>query len=219
MIVAQRKPINEIIKLLENSRKILVLGCGTCVTVCEAGGEKEVAELSALLRLAMPKKVFLEETIERQCDREFFEKIEEIAPGCDTILSLACGVGVQLTARVFEDKLVFPALNTQFMGINEDIGCWTENCLACGDCKLGTFGAVCPVTRCSKHLSNGPCGGSVDGMCEVDPENIECGWQMIYDRMERLGRLEDLEKIEPPKDWSKAHDGGPRKIVREDLAE
>ena len=219
MIIAQRKPINELTGFLNDSKKILVLGCGTCVTVCEAGGEKEVRELAAILRLALPEKEFLEDTIERQCDREFFEKIEEIVPDCDTVLSLACGVGVQLAAQVYPEKMVFPALNTKFMGINEDLGKWTENCLACGDCKLGIFGGVCPVTRCSKHLANGPCGGSVNGMCEVDPENIECGWQMIYDRMEKLGKLKELEKIEPPKDWSTSHDGGPRKILREDLAE
>ena len=219
MIIAQRKPINEIRDFLKDSRKILVLGCGTCVTVCAAGGEKEVKELSALLRLSLPGKEIPEDTIERQCDREFFEKVERIAPGCDTILSLACGVGVQLAAQVYPGKLVFPALNTRFMGINEDIGRWTENCLACGDCKLGIFGSVCPVTRCSKHLSNGPCGGSVEGMCEVDPKNIECGWQMIYDRMEKLGKLKELEEIQPPRDWRTAHDGGARKIVREDLAE
>jgi len=217
MIVAQQKPVEEILAFLDAHERILVLGCGTCVTVCNAGGEREVATLASLVRLSGGKTV-VEATIERQCDTEFYEAVGEAAAGCDAILSMACGVGVQLAARVFPDKPVFPALNTQFMGINEGMGEWSEACLGCGDCKLGQFGGVCPVTQCSKSLCNGPCGGSENGMCEVDPANIECGWQKIYDRLRALGQLAVLERNEPPRDWSKTHSGGPRRIVRADLA-
>lgn len=217
MIVAEQKPMDEIKRMVEGHDRVLVLGCGTCVTVCNAGGEREVATLGAVLRLATGKPV-AENTIERQCDAEFFKPIVKKAGEFDAILSMACGVGVQLAARLFPDKPVYPALNTQFMGINEGAGQWSEACLGCGDCKLGVFGGVCPVTKCSKSLCNGPCGGSEDGMCEVDPENVECGWQKIYDRLKALGRLEELERIEPPRDWSKTHDGRPRKTVRGDLA-
>ena len=51
----------------------------------------------------------------------------------------------------------------------------------------------------------------------VDPENMDCAWQLIYDRMKMLGRLDDLEKIQKEKDWSYSRDGGFRKIVREDM--
>jgi hypothetical protein len=131
---------------------------------------------------------------------------------------MACGVGVQMVARLFPTKPVYPALNTKFIGTNDGAGQWSENCLACGECKLGIFGAVCPVTRCSKSLSNGPCGGSSDGMCEVDAKNIQCGWQLIYDRLKALGRLDTLAEIAPPRDWSKTHAGGPRRLTREDVA-
>lgn len=218
MIVAEQKPIEEIQGFLTGYRRVLVLGCGTCVTVCNAGGEREVSTLASVLRLSGGLEEVLESTIERQCDEEFYEDVRELEANCDAILSMACGVGVQLAARLFADKPVYPALNTQFMGINEGAGEWTEACLGCGDCKLGIFGGVCPVTQCSKSLCNGPCGGSDNGMCEVDPENIECGWQKIYDRLKALGELEVLERFEPPRDWSKGHDGGPRKIVRQDLA-
>ncbi len=217
MIVAEQKPIEEIKRYVEGCKRVLVLGCGTCVTVCLSGGEREVATLASTLRLSGNPEI-LENTIERQCDAEFYEAVAEQAASCDVILSMACGVGVQMAARIFPDKPVYPALNTKFMGTNDGAGLWSENCLACGDCKLGTYGAVCPITRCSKSLLNGPCGGSVDGKCEVDPENIDCGWQLIYDRLKTLGRLDVLAENAEPKDWSKTHHGGPRKLSREDIA-
>lgn len=217
MIVAEQKPIEEIKGFLAEHKRVLLLGCGTCVTVCLAGGEREVATLAPILRMSGSIDV-VENTIERQCDAEFFDAVKEQAESCDAILSMACGVGVQLAANIFADKPVYPALNTKFMGTNDGAGQWSENCLACGDCKLGVFGGVCPVTRCSKSLLNGPCGGSVDGKCEVDPENIDCGWQLIYDRLKTLDKLDVLAENPIPKDWSQTHDGGPRKLSREDIA-
>jgi ferredoxin len=217
VIVAEQKSVEEIVSYLAGHERVLVLGCGTCVTVCLAGGEREVATLASVLRLSTNMKIE-ENTIERQCDEEFFDAIREQAGSCDAILSMACGVGVQMTARIFSDKPVYPALNTVFCGTNDEAGRWSENCLACGDCKLGIFGGVCPVTRCSKSLSNGPCGGSADGMCEVDPENIECGWQLIYDRLKALGKLDVLAENVQPRDWAKTHSGGPRKLSREEIA-
>ena len=217
MIVAEQKPIEEIMGFLAGHKRVLVLGCGTCVTVCLAGGEREVATLASLLKLA-GKNEIEENTIERQCDAEFFDGIKQQVESCDAILSMACGVGVQMAGQLFADKPVYPALNTKFMGTNDGAGQWSENCLACGDCKLGVFGAVCPVTRCSKSLANGPCGGSVAGMCEVDPEKIECGWQLIIDRLSTLGKLDVLAENTGARDWSKTHSGGPRRLSREDMA-
>lgn len=216
MIVAEQKSVEEIESYLASHKRVLVLGCGTCVTVCLAGGEREVATLASILRLSTNIKIE-ENTIERQCDEEFFDAIKEQAGSCDAILSMACGVGVQMTARIFSDKPVYPALNTVFCGTNDEAGRWSENCLACGDCKLGIFGGVCPVTRCSKSLSNGPCGGSADGMCEVDPEKIDCGWQLIYDRLKALGKLDVLAENVQPRNWAKTHSGGPRKLSREEI--
>ena len=218
MIVADQKPIEEIRGYLAGHTSVLVLGCGTCVTVCLAGGKRETATLASVLRIVTPLQIE-ESTIERQCDAEFFDTVKDQVARSDAVLSLACGVGVQMAARLYPDKPVYPALNTKFMGTSDGAGQWSENCLACGDCKLGIMGGVCPVTRCSKSLSNGPCGGSSQGMCEVDPQNIECGWQLIYDRLTTLGRHDTLLEIAEPRDWSKTHAGGPRKLIREDIAE
>jgi len=80
---------------------------------------------------------------------------------------------------------------------------------------LDYFGGVCPLARCAKQLLNGPCGGSMEGKCEVNPE-IECAWQLIIDRLSRFGRLGNLEEVYPIKDWARKQGVGPRKIVRED---
>ncbi|TFG64863.1 MAG: hypothetical protein E4H36_01770 [Spirochaetales bacterium] len=221
MITAVQKPFNEIFESVKEYGSLLVLGCGTCVTVCMAGGEKEVGILSSVLRLAHKNggtaADITEDTIERQCDREFFDDVREKIEKADAVLSLACGVGVQYLSELFEGKRVIPGLDTKFYGTTLEQGVWSERCAGCGSCVLGKFGGICPVARCSKSLLNGPCGGSQDGKCEVDPADLDCGWQLIYDRMKLLGILERLEENEPIKDWSTGRDGGPGKIIREDM--
>jgi len=220
MIVAERKPFNEILAMVEPFEKILVIGCKTCVTVCSAGGEKEVGILSASLDMARKKEgkgiEIKEVTLERQCDPEYLEQIRGYVGEYQAILSMACGAGVQFMAETYKEKPVYPTLNTKFIGVALEQGVWSERCAGCGDCVLDKTGGICPIARCSKSLLNGPCGGSVNGKCEIDSE-VECGWQLIYDRLKALGQLDKLEEIIPVKDWSSSRDGGPRRIVREDL--
>lgn len=220
MIVAERKPMEEIVNMVSGHKKILVVGCGTCVTVCFAGGEKEVGILSSELRMAFlkdgKKLQVLEATVERQCDKEYIEELSEKVGQVEAILSMGCGAGAQFIAERFREKPIYPALNTKFIGVTEEQGVWSERCAACGNCILDLTGGICPIARCSKSLLNGPCGGSKDGKCEINPE-IDCAWQLIYDRLKALGQLERLEEIIPVKDWSTSRDGGPRKILREDL--
>jgi len=109
-----------------------------------------------------------------------------------------------------------PGLNTSFLGLPEKQGVWAERCAACGNCILDKTAGICPIARCAKSLLNGPCGGSQGGRCEIDPQ-VECAWQLIYDRLQAREELELLEEIIPPRDWSTNRDGGPRRIIREDL--
>ena len=219
MIVAERKTIPELIEILKGHKKVLVLGCGTCVTVCLAGGEREVSIISSALRIASRlagSSLEIEElTIERQCDNVFIEKAAEAIERNDAVLSLGCGAGVQAIAERYPEKPVYAGLNTAFLGILEERAVWAEKCVACGACVLHEYGGICPVTRCAKHMLNGPCGGSRTDRCEVDPD-VPCAWQLIVSRLEEMGRLDLLRKVHPPADWSKQQGKGPRKIHRED---
>ena len=221
MITAEQKSFDEIYEMVKEYKHLHVFGCNSCVTVCMVGGEKEVAILASTLRLKNRENgidmTITEGTVERQCDREFYESQLEAIEKADAVLSMACGVGVQFCSEIFEGKRVLPAVNTKFYGTTEETGVWSERCAGCGECVLDQFGGVCPIARCSKSLLNGPCGGSQDGMCEIDLENVECGWQLIYDRMKLLGLLDRLEENQPIKDWSSGRDGGPGKIVKEDM--
>ena len=220
MITAEQKPFEEIYAMVKPFKNLHILGCGTCVTVCMAGGEKEVSILASTLRLANRENgidmTVTESTVERQCDREFFETSAAAIDSAEAVLSTACGVGVQFCGEVFEGKRILPALNTKFYGTTLEAGTWSERCDGCGECVLDRFGGICPIARCSKSLLNGPCGGSQDGMCEVDPEGIDCGWQLIFDRMKSLDLLDSLEENQPIKDWSTGRDGGPGAVKRED---
>ncbi len=220
MIIAEGKPIQEILAMIAPFDRILVVGCKGCVTVCSAGGEKEVGILASALRLGRKAQggslETKELTLERQCDVEYLEPLIQEADNYPAILSLACGAGIQFLAERFRKHPVFPGVNTQFIGATDEQGVWNERCQACGSCILDRTGGICPVTRCSKSLFNGPCGGSKNGKCEIDAQ-VDCGWQLIYDRLKDLGQLEKLETVQPVKDWSKSRDGGPRKRIREDL--
>ena len=222
MIVADKKPIEEIIEEIKEHEKILILGCNECVTVCEAGGKKEVGVLASALRmyfLNQGQDVKIDEvTLERQCDHEYLEEIRDVMDQYDAVVSIACGVGVQFMAEKYHDTPIYPGVNTCFLGVTEKRGLWTERCQGCGDCILARTGGICPVSRCAKRIFNGPCGGSVKGSCEINKE-IDCAWQLIVERLKALNRLDDYEELSPLKDWSTDRAGGPRKVVREDVQE
>lgn len=219
MIVAERKKIDYLLEIVKEHKSILVLGCGTCVTVCLAGGEREVSIISSALRIASRIAglgiTFEELTIERQCDNIFIEAAAEAIKRNDAVLSLGCGAGVQAIAERYPEKPVYAGLDTFFLGILEERGVWTEKCDHCGDCLLADYGGICPVTRCAKKLLNGPCGGSREERCEVNPD-LPCAWQLIYQRLKDIGQLDRLKKISTPKNWSVSLDGGCRTIIRED---
>lgn len=221
MITAVRKPMEEIITYVQPYDRILLAGCNECVTVCAAGGRKEVGILSSALQMAFLKEgkrfEVVEHTLERQCDPEYVEELIPMIDRVDAVVSMACGCGVQEIAKRFKEKPVFPAVNTGFMGASERQGIWAERCQGCGDCLLGLTGGVCPVARCSKRLLNGPCGGSSGGKCEISSET-DCVWQLIWDRLSALNMTDRYEDIVEAKDWRTSRDGGPRKIIREDLA-
>lgn len=214
MIVGELKPLEQIEEMLKGCSKVLVVGCNGCVAVCQTGGPREAESLARLLRLKGIEADWA--WVPRQCEWEFLEQLRDRLEGYRTVLSTACGIGVQAVNQYYQEILTLPALNTTFLGMPVEQGFFAERCRACGDCMLHLTGGICPVARCAKNLMNGPCGGSQNGRCEVASE-VECAWHLIYERLRKLGRLDDLLAIRPPKDWSSAGHGGPRKMVKEEL--
>lgn len=204
MIVAERKSLERIEAMIEGMQKVLVVGCGTCVAVCLTGGEREVELLAAQLRMkgkleGHPRTID-EITVTRQCDREYLEQLIKHVAEYDALLSMACGAGVQFLAEYFGDQIVLPAVNTLFIGAAEGAGVWTQKCAACADCLLDQTGGICPMTICTKNLLNGPCGGTQHGKCEVDGDK-DCAWTLIYRKLEKIGALDRMRIIQPPKNY------------------
>ena len=141
-----------------------------------------------------------EATIERQCDREFFDSIKDLTKNYDAILSMACGAGVQFSSEVLEPIPLMPALITKFIGVTQEEGFWAERCRACGACVVGEYGGVCPVTICAKSLLNGPCGGSKNGKCEAGQDK-DCAWVLIYNRLKKQNRLSKLRELSGLRDY------------------
>lgn len=201
MIVAKPKPLQDIIAMIQGYSRVLVVGCGTCVAVCLAGGDKETKILAGSLKLAsLVRKQDLDlqaVTVERQCDREFLRLIEKKVSLADAVVSMACGAGIQFLAQMYETKPVFPGVDTCFIGVSEGAGIWTERCRSCNQCYLAITGGICPVTMCAKGLLNGPCGGPSNGKCETDPTK-DCAWVQIIERLGKQSRLDILNNVVPP---------------------
>ena len=110
----------------------------------------------------------------------------------DTVLVFSCGVGVQTVAEAYCGKRVCAACDTYRLPGFQGVTPLEHDCKQCGECFLNLTGGICPLTACSKSLVNGQCGGAKDGKCEVDP-NMECGWERIYQKLKKLGRLDAMK--------------------------
>ncbi len=219
MIVADRKPLEEILNSVKDYKKIMLMACGGCVTVCFSGGTKAAELLASQIKMARKKEgndiEIIEFTPERQCEYEFIDALKKDVESVEAVLSTACGVGVQAMALEYPDMITIPALNTKFMGYPVEHALWEERCAGCGDCVLEWTGGLCPIARCAKRLFNGPCGGSSDGKCEVD-KDTDCVWQLIHDRLKRLNKLDNLTVVREPKDWRTSTNAGQRKTKFEE---
>ena len=201
--ITQQKPEEELDDLLVGLGRVFIIGCGTCVTLTHTGGEPEVKAIKEKLS-GKGKLVTGETVLPVACDNltaealmEYGERIEQ----SDVLLIMTCAFGVQTIARQLE-KMVVPALDTLFIGKETGLGQFDEICTQCGTCILGETGGICPVTSCHKGLVNGPCGGTSNGKCEIDSEK-DCGWQLIYERLKKVGRLTNFGKIRKARDHSK----------------
>jgi hypothetical protein len=204
MIVTTSKPLDEVLDYISPYSNIFIVGCDGCTQ--PPRGLREAKTLSQLLELGGKLRNknfnFKVTTVAKQCDSYLTASaLKPQIDGVEAVLSLACGIGVQTLAELFPELSVFPAQNTHFMGAEErEKGILEERCAGCGDCLLALTGGICPIARCAKGLLNGPCGGSANGKCEVDPER-DCAWSLIIERLKARGKLELLEEIRPPIDY------------------
>ena len=192
MIITQKKPIEEVMAMVGDAKTVAIVGCNSCATACQTGGEAQVQELKKILEDA--GKTVVGTTICDYCCMNLGVKGKMkpiVAAGPECIVCMSCGDGVQCVAKNTPSIPVYPSNNTMYLGEAVRFGVWEEACRFCGECVLGQTGAICPVTQCAKSLMNGPCGGQKNGKCEVNPEN-PCAWIKIYERLQATGQVEKM---------------------------
>jgi hypothetical protein len=205
VILTEQKKYDEIVKMLEGTKNVFIVGCGLCATTAATGGEAQVKELAERLKKdgkTIAGSVVVDSTCDsRLCKKDFSAHKDEVEKA-DAFLVMACGAGVQ-TVSGLVGKAVFPALNSMFVAKIERVGKYYEMCTTCGDCQLDRTGGICLISRCPKNTLNGPCGGSVGGKCEVD-QNNDCAWALIEERLKQINRIDSISEFEPVKDWTSA---------------
>ncbi|RLI63771.1 MAG: 5,10-methylenetetrahydrofolate reductase [Candidatus Asgardarchaeum californiense] len=205
MIITKQKPLDDLLNSLEDG-PVFIVGCSECATLCHTGGEKEVLDMKKILEaknLQVPGWVVLDPACHLQNDKRLLKPHEEELKKAKKVLVLACGNGVQTLTDIIKDADVVAGTDSLFLGEIKHVNEFEKRCIMCGECLLDSYGGICPVSRCPKFMLNGPCGGSKDGKCEVDP-NLECVWNVIYKHLKDKGKLQLLKNIQRPKDWSKS---------------
>jgi Methylene-tetrahydrofolate reductase C terminal len=201
MIISRQKEFKDILKTVEQ-RNIFIIGCGKCAAKQHLGGEPEVLEMKKKLGRS-GKNVVGCTVLSSACNIASWDDVLTQNPDikkAEALLVMSCGGGVSIISSVAE-KAVYPALDTESLGgvCRDEIV--LDQCGMCGECDIWLFGGLCPVGRCPKSMRNGPCGGAVDGKCEVDER--KCVWDEIHIKLKSLRRLEVLNAIHHPKDHSK----------------
>lgn len=205
MIITKQKEFNDLLNSIGKG-PVFIIGCNECATLCHTGGEEEVLKMKDALKdknINVTGWIVLEPACHLNNDKRLLKSHREETDKSKKILVLACGNGAQTVSEIFEDKDVISGTDTLFLGEIKRVNEFDKRCEMCGECLLDLFGSFCPITRCPKSMLNGPCGGSKEGKCEVDPD-IDCIWDIIYKRLKEKRQLNRLKEIEKPKDWSKS---------------
>jgi len=199
--ITKQKPFDEIKEQLADFDRVFIIGCGTCTTMTKTGGIDQVLEMKDLLQ-ELGKRVSGWTVISIACDEMTEVAMKENSRAIEDascILAMTCALGVHRIS-LYIDRPVIPALDTLFIGVEDTPGYFREVCAQCGQCVLGETAGICPITACHKGLVNGPCGGTNNGKCEVDPEK-DCAWTLIYERLRDQGRLDLMRKYHPPRNF------------------
>jgi ferredoxin len=197
--ITRQKSLDDVEQQIEGLERVYIIGCGTCATMTNTGGREQVLDMKERLQ-ELGKTVTGWTVIPTACDEMTEASLQEnngAIQSADCLLVMSCALGVQKVGT-YNGKPVIPALDTLFIGVEDEPGYFHEACDQCGQCVLGYTAGICPITACHKGLLNGPCGGTNNGKCEVDKEK-DCAWTLIYERLKEQGRLELMKKYQPPK--------------------
>lgn len=204
MIITKIKPQKEILGLINNHKKIFLVGCGSCAEQCRTGGKEDVKIIADWIK-KQGKEVtgFIvpSETCHIPLVKKEFRKYSNELNNADAVLVMACGAGTSAVKESVQ-KRIYPANDTISLGNTIRNGDFIGRCSLCGECVLGETGGLCPVTICPKGILNGPCGGMDKGKCEVN-RNEDCVWLKIYETLSKHNDLESMQRIKHPKDYSK----------------
>lgn len=183
MIITKQKELNKILEKIRDKKNLFLVGCAACATKCATGGEEQVKIMVQELT-KLQKNIIGSIVLDTPCDMRIVRRDlgqNDQVRKSEGIVLLACGAGAQAISQVIEDKELIPALDTLFLGTIERLGNFNQYCSLCGECILDETAGICPVTRCAKGLVNGPCGGSINGKCEINSDN-DCAWVLIYNK-------------------------------------
>jgi len=199
MLVVQLKPEEEILPRISGKR-IFVFECIGCQEVYFP--REEVEEFIEGLKNEITGRAVLDYLCNRDFVREYIKAYSNEIKEAEAILVFSCGAGAQIVSSLLEDKVVYTDCDTLYLSGFQGLTIQEFDCKQCGQCYLNYTGGICPLVNCAKGLLNGPCGGSKDGKCEVNPE-ADCAWELIYKRLKRLGKLDLLKETLPPRDYSR----------------
>ena len=205
MIITRQKDFNDLLISLANG-PVFIIGCSECATICHTGGEEEVLKMKDNLKkknIQTTGWIILDPACHLLNDKRLLKKHKNEIDRAKKILVLACGNGIQTVSEIIDDIDIVPGTDTLFLGEIKRLTDFEKRCVMCGDCIQDLFDGVCPVSRCPKSMLNGPCGGSIEGKCEIS-KDVDCVWEIIYKRLKERGELHRLKEIKKPKDWSKS---------------
>ena len=190
MLITELKATETI--LSELSGKVFIINCHGCREIRFPEAEAEAFQRD-LIAGGIVTGVITTDYIcnPENLDLRLAKYADEIA-AADVLLVFSCGVGVQTVADLLDSKKVCACCDTYALPGFQGVTPLEHDCKQCGECFLNLTGGICPLTACSKSLVNGQCGGAKNGKCEVDPE-MECGWERIYQRLKKVGRLDVLK--------------------------
>ena len=190
MLITELKAKETILSLIKG--KVFIINCHGCKEIYfpehEADAlQKELLDAGKVTGMITTDYICNPENLKLR-----LEKHTAAIEAADAVLVFSCGVGVQTVSEYLDNKKVFACCDTYALPGFQGVTPLEYDCRQCGECYLNITGGICPITACSKSLVNGQCGGAKNGKCEVDP-NMECGWERIYQKLKKIGRLDAMK--------------------------